>query len=31
MWKSYLGRSESDEEIVVAIAANITININHIR
>src|SRR6266498_240426 len=31
MWKNYFGESESDEEIAVIIAANITTDINYIR
>src|SRR6266536_6387684 len=31
MWKSYLGRSESDEEIAITITINITTNISYIR
>ncbi len=31
IWKSYLGGSENDEEIVVVVAANITTNISYIR
>ncbi len=31
MWKNYLGRSKSDEEIVIIVAANIITDVSYIR